>query len=290
MDGWTEPWLDRQEYPFAPHYFTTPAGRIHYVDEGLGEPVVMVHGTPEWSFIYRRLIRCMSAQYRCIAPDHLGFGLSDKPAAWSYLPADHADNLQALIDHLELSDMTLIVHDYGGPVGVSYAINRPENVRRIVIMNSWMWSLQGDPAYERARLFSGALGRFAYERLAFSPRVMMPLAMGDRSKLTRAIHRQYLEALPTPQARHGTWVLARELLGSSVWYDQLWRQRSRIQHLPALILWGMKDFAFKAKELERWREVFPNASVQTYREIGHFVQEELGAQICEPVMSFMSDT
>ncbi|MGE5602420.1 MAG: alpha/beta fold hydrolase [Nitrososphaerales archaeon] len=281
------PWLDRAEYPFAPHYFATAAGRVHYVDEGAGEPVVMVHGTPEWSFIYRRLIGCLAPRYRCVAADHLGFGLSDKPASWSYLPADHAANLEALIQHLDLQGITLVVHDFGGPIGLSYAIRHPEKVKRVVVMNSWMWSLRGDPAYERTRLFAGRLGRFLYERLGFSPRVMIPLAMGDRSKLTRHIHSQYLRAFPDAETRHGTWVLARELLGSSEWYDSLWQKRAYIRGLPALILWGMKDFAFGAKELARWREVFPDARVQTFPEIGHFVQEELGEELCPLVSEFL---
>jgi haloalkane dehalogenase len=290
MDGSTVEWLDRNEYPFAPHYFPTGAGRMHYVDVGEGEPIVMVHGTPEWSFIYRRLIDCLSSRYRCIAPDHIGFGLSDKPVGWSYLPKDHAENLEALIGGLALRDITLVVHDYGGPIGLAYALKHPENVKRIVIMNSWMWSLQEDPAYDRTKVLSGSFGRFLYQYLAFSPRVMIPLAMGDRGKLSRSVHRHYLQAFPTPESRYGTWVLARELLGSSAWYDQLWRQRSHLQHLPALILWGMKDFAFGPKELERWREVLPNARVETYRDVGHFVQEELGTRLCEPVMSFMAET
>jgi haloalkane dehalogenase len=290
MDGGNAQWIDRAEYPYAPHYFKTEAGQMHYIDEGEGEPVVMVHGTPEWSFIYRHLVRCLSTQYRCVAPDHVGFGLSEKPDSWTYLPADHARNLEALIADLGLTGVTLITHDFGGPIGLSYAIEHPDNVKRVVVMNSWMWSLRGDPSYERTKLFAGRLGRFAYERLAFSPRVIMPLAMGDRTKLTRPIHRHYLQALPTAQSRHGTWVLARELLGSSEWYDQLWQRRARIQHLPALILWGMKDFAFKTKELAKWGEVFPDARVETYADVGHFVQEELGAELCPPVMSFMTET
>lgn len=287
MNTSTTQWVDRVEYPFAPHYFIVNAGRMHYVDEGAGEPAVMVHGTPEWSFIYRHLIRCLAPHYRCLAPDHLGFGLSDKPAGWSYLPAAHAANLEALIEHLGLDDITLVVHDYGGPIGLSYAIKHPGRVKRLVIINTWLWSLRGDPVYERSKWFAGALGRFLYERLNFSPRVLMRLAMGDRRKLTPRIHRQYLQALPTPQARHGTWVLAREVLGSSTWYDQLWQQRARLQGLPALILWGMKDFAFGAKELGRWREMFPSGKVQTFPGVGHFVQEELGPQLCPLIMQFI---
>jgi haloalkane dehalogenase len=280
------PWLDRAEYPFAPHHFATLAGRMHYVDEGAGAPVVMVHGTTEWSFIYRKLIRCLAPGYRCVAADHIGFGLSDKPPDWPYLPADHAANLEALIEHLGLRDITLVVYDFGGPIGLSYAIRKPENVNRVVVMNSWLWSLRGDPAYERTKLFAGALGRFLYERLSFSPRVMIPLAVGDRRKLTRRIHRHYLRPFPNPQARHGTWVLARELLGSSEWYEGLWQRRAAIQHLPALLLWGMRDLALGPKGLARWREVFPAAQVHSFPAVGHFVPEELGDALCAPVAEF----
>ena len=115
-------WLNEQEYPFKPHYFDVGPGRIHYVDEGSGETVVMVHGSPVWSFIYRHLIKGLQANYRCIALDHLGFGLSDKPQKWIYTPEAHSDNLTKLIEHLQLKDITLVVHDFGGPIGLHYAI------------------------------------------------------------------------------------------------------------------------------------------------------------------------
>jgi haloalkane dehalogenase len=100
-------WIDRNEYPFASHYFQTPAGKLHYVDEGQGEVVVMLHSNPTWSFLYRKLIKRLSPHYRCIAADHIGFGLSDKPADWDYLPEERAKNLEALIKHLGLENITL---------------------------------------------------------------------------------------------------------------------------------------------------------------------------------------
>jgi haloalkane dehalogenase len=112
-------------------------------------------------------------------------------------------------------------------------------------------------------------------------------ATGDRRQLTPRIHRQYLQALPTAQARHSTWVLAREVLGSSTWYDSLWQQRARIQGLPTLILWGMKDFAFRPKELARWQALFPSGKVQTFANMGHFVPEELGPQLCPLIGEFI---
>ncbi|MGE5224799.1 MAG: alpha/beta fold hydrolase [Omnitrophica WOR_2 bacterium] len=283
-------WIDVREYPFQPHYLQLGAGRMHYVDEGQGEPVLMVHGTPTWSFLYRHLINGLIPDYRVIAPDHIGFGLSDKPKAWSYLPREHARNLAALIEALSLKDITLVVHDFGGPIGLSYAIEHPENIRRIVIMNTFCWSLRGDPAFERPnQIFNNAFGRFAYTRLNFSPVFMIRAAWGDKRKLTRDIHRHYTQALPTPSDRQGTWVFLQELIGSSDWYESIWNHRENIRNKPALIVWGMKDIAFKEKELKRWEELFPQAQVIRFSEAGHFLQEEEGPQIASLIRSFIKD-
>jgi haloalkane dehalogenase len=104
-------WIDRNEYPFASHHLPLPAGRMHFLDEGAGSPIVMVHGTPDWSFGYRKLVKNLSPEYRCVVPDNLGFGLSDKPRDWSYLPEHQAGNLRALIEHLDLKQITLVLHD-----------------------------------------------------------------------------------------------------------------------------------------------------------------------------------
>ena len=132
-------WLDRREYPFAPHYFVTPVGRLHYIDEGAGRPIVFVHGNPVWSFMYRNQIKALSADHRCIAPDHIGFGLSDKPREWTYLPSQHAANLEALLEPMDLHDLTLVVGDWGGPIGIAYALRHSERVRAVVASNTWMW-------------------------------------------------------------------------------------------------------------------------------------------------------
>jgi haloalkane dehalogenase len=283
-------WIDPIEYPFQSHYLDLEAGRMHYVDEGQGEPLVLVHGTPTWSFLYRHQIKALSPQYRVIAPDHIGFGLSDKPTSWSYLPKDHARNLTTLIEQLKLKDITLVVHDFGGPVGLSYAIENPENVRRLVILNTFMWSLKGDRAFELpGKLFNNPLGRFAYKSLNFSPVVMVRSGWGDRKKLTKAVHRHYIQALPSPAERQGTWILLQELLGSSDWYQSLWDQRHRIQDKPALILWGMQDVAFRQKELDRWRSLFPHAQVVKLETAGHFLQDEEGLEVADRIRDFLRE-
>ena len=158
-------WVDRREYPFEPRELDVEGGRLSYVDEGEGAPIVMVHGTPTWSFLYRHLIRELRPRYRCVAPDHLGFGLSDRPADWSYRPEDQGRNLARLIETLGLKDITLAVHDYGGPIGLAYALDHPENVRRLVLFNTWMWSFAGDRRIAwPARILGGRLGRYLYEK------------------------------------------------------------------------------------------------------------------------------
>ena len=273
-------WLDGFAYPFAPHFLDVGPGRIHFVDEGQGHPILMVHGTPEWSFGYRHLIQCLSRSYRTIALDHLGFGLSDKPAGWSYLPRDHSRNLEPLVEHLGLPEFSLIVHDFGGPIGLAVALDHPEKVRSLVVFNSWLWSLKGDPHFDGSRFFAGGIGRFLYENMNFSLRFMLPRAMGKKEKLTPEVYHQYQQVFQSPADRHGTWVFAREVLGSSDWYKSLWQRRDRIAHIPMWIGWGMKDFAFRPAELEKWKTGFPTAEVTTFAETRHFVQEEEGEALC----------
>ena len=283
-------WVNRTEYPFQSHFFDTDAGRMHYVDEGRGDPVVLVHGTPTWSFLYRHLIRELSESHRVVAVDHLGFGLSDKPEGAPYRPEDHARRLAALIEHLGLRDLSLGVHDFGGPIGLAYAIDHPDNVRRLVLFNTWMWSLRGDTSTERvSRLLGGPIGRFLYKRWNVSPRVLIPALMGNKEKLSKAVHRQYIDAFPRPRDRHAPWVLARELIGSSEWYEELWDRRDRLRDKPTLILWGMKDPAFNPAALDRWLELFPHARVVRFPEAGHFVQEEEGDAPVSQVAAFLSD-
>lgn len=282
------PWLDRAEYPFAPHYFQLPAGRMHYLDEGSGKPILFVHGTPTWSFLYRKLIRRLSSEYRCLAVDHLGFGLSDKPEGFVYIPQAHADNLEAFVEGLGLKDITLVVHDFGGPIGISYALRHPDNVARLVIANTWMWPLKGNGKYTvPGALFASPLGRLLYERFNFSARVMMRLAAKSKEELPPSVHRQYLAALPDPRSRHGTWVLAKELIGSSHWYEGLWQQREKLAGKPALLLWGLRDPAFDREALARWYGLLPHARVVTFPDTGHFVPEAKGDEAAAAIATFI---
>jgi haloalkane dehalogenase len=287
--GGSHAWVDREAYPFEDRWLTLRSGaRMHYVDEGTGEPLLFVHGTPTWSFEWRHLIRGLRSRFRCIAPDHLGFGLSDRPSGGSYSPEWHAANLAEFVERLDLRDFTLVVHDYGGPIGLPLALDGLGRVRRLVIFNTWMWSLKGDAGVERgARIVGGALGRFLYRRANFSLRVITPSAFGDRRKLTPRIHAQYLAPFTDIDARETVlWALARALMQSDAHYRALWNRRTQLAGIPSLIVWGMKDPAFKPHQLGRWREVLPQAQVVELP-VGHWPHEEAPEDVLSALARFL---
>jgi haloalkane dehalogenase len=262
---------------------------MHYIDEGRGEPIIFVHGTPAWSFLYRHLIGDLSRDHRCIALDHIGFGLSDKPAGWGYSFAAHAQNLATLIRHLGLGEFTLVIHDLGGPIGLSYALDHPEQIRQLVIFNTLMWPMQGEFAVPPiGKLFGTPLGRLLYLRANISARALLPLVYGERAKLTPQIHRQYIAPFPRPEDRHGMYAFAREIAAGAPSLAGLWERRATIQHIPALLLWGMKDLAFPQPYLTRWQEILPDAQAVTFPDAGHFVQEEAPEAALQAIRAFVA--
>jgi pimeloyl-ACP methyl ester carboxylesterase len=279
-------WLDTGAYPFAHHWADLAGGRMHYVDEGAGEPIVFVHGTPTWSFEWRHLVRALSATHRCVAPDLLGFGLSDRPRDFAYTPEAHAEVLAQFVDGLGLESFILVVHDFGGPIGLPLALEG--RARRLVVLNSWMWSFAGDADMEKkARIAGSGVGRWLYRHLNFSQRVIMPTAYGDRKKLTPAIHRQYLSVFPDAWSRGAVlWALAKSLLGSGDFYDSLWRRRDALRGLPALVVWGMKDSAFPPRHLERWKTALPAAAIVELP-AGHWPHEELPGEVIAALRAFL---
>jgi haloalkane dehalogenase len=283
-------WLDRAGYPFRSRYADLPAGRVHYVDEGTGEPVLFVHGTPTWSYEWRHLITALAPSRRCVAPDLLGFGLSARPWEFAYTPEAHADVLAAFVERLGLERFTLVVHDYGGPIGLPLCLDRPEGVSRLVLLNTWLWPLDGDPALRRmGRLATSALGRLLYRRCNASLRLIMPRAYGDRRKLTPAIHRQYLAPFPTAADRERVlWALARAILGSSAYYANLWRRRERLRGRPVLLLWGLRDPAFGPLSLARWEALFGgDGRVVRLPDAGHWPHEEDPEAVRQALAGFL---
>ncbi len=282
--------IDPTLYPFASHAFDSADGTMHYVDEGSGPVIVLVHGTPVWSFVYRAQITALVARgFRVIAPDHLGFGRSEKAAAASYRPQDHGRRLEALLLALDVHNITLVVHDFGGPIGLHFAMHNPDRIARLVIMNTWCWPLTGDARISRtSRLLSGTFGRWLYTKLNASPRWLIPAGFVDRTQLTPQVHAHYLAPFPTPSTRLPLWQLARELIDSSAWYEQLHERLSVLKDVPILLLWGMQDSAFGAAYLKRWHKTFPHAQIASLETASHFLQDERPELVSRAIGDFAS--
>lgn len=262
---------------------------MHYLDEGTGETLLFVHGTPTWSFEFRHLLFALSPTFRCIAPDHLGFGLSERPAAFPYTPEAHGAALADFVEQLDLIDVTLVVHDFGGPIGLPLAVRGGTRIARVVLINTWMWPFDDDPAMaRRARLAGGPVGRWLYKYTNASLRLLMPSAYGRRALLTPKIHRQYLEVFRDRQSRvQVLHTLAKALLGSRSLYADLLAGAGRLRDLPTLIVWGLKDSAFDPAQLTRWQGLLPYAATCVIAEAGHWPHEESPEQVIDALRAFI---
>lgn len=273
--------------------FRTPAGRIVYTDVGEGPPIVFLHGNPTSAHLYRHLIDAFSAAFRCIAPDYLGFGRSDAPSSFSYRPPAHATRIERLLNQLDLDNVTLVLHDWGGPIGMSYALRHPDTVERLILMNTWAWPLDDRPFI---RLFSGLLdtplGRTAITRWNAFARLVMPLTVGTcPPQCFPGWLDTYRQALDMYERRYACWTFARSLLRERPWLRALWTRRARLKETPTLLYWGMADPAFgREATLERWVSLLPHAVVHRDRESGHYVPEERGPELVAPVRQFLRST
>lgn len=282
-------WLDTTAYPFHSNYLTTQHGKLHFIDEGKGEVILFVHGTPTWSFLYRNYIKALSKTHRCVALDHIGFGLSDKPRSFSGTPQEHAKNLTLLIEHLDLKNITLVVHDFGGPIGLSYAISNPENVKRIVMFNTWLWETKDDKDAQKInKILHSRLGNFLYLNTNFSPALLLKKAFYNKKYLSKKVHRQYKKPFPNKNSRYGLLNIGKSLIGSSDWYGELWQKAEAIKNKPVLIFWGDRDDFIKNNNLEKWKNFFSSETTYAF-EAGHFVQEEKTEKTIAVMRNWLSD-
>lgn len=279
------------EYPFAPHVLDVGGARYHYVDEGAGDPVVMVHGNPTWSFYYRRLVTGLRDRYRVIAPDHVGCGRSDKPAAYEYRLARHVANLETLIGHLGLDRITLVVHDWGGPIGMGYATRHPERVRRLVVLNTaafWMPGVPlrlrfarlpvvGDIAIRRLNLFLRFALRIAARPDRLTPGVRAGYLAPYRTYADRIAHLRFVEDIPV-DAGHPSYPVLRAIEAGL----------PALRDRPMLVVWGARDPIFTDRVLAEWRTRFPAADVRRLADAGHWVLEDAHERIVPWVRDFLA--
>ncbi len=280
-------WLDKESYPFEHNYFAVDGQKMHYIDEGKGEVCLFVHGTPSWSFEYRKVIRALQTDFRCIATDHIGFGLSDKPAEYDYSTRNHSNTLERFILDKDLQNINLVVHDFGGPIGLNVAIQHPERFRRVVILNSWLWSSENDPEYIKLRkTLQSPLLPFLYKYLNFSPRFILPNSFGSQ-KPDKKTRKHYIRPFANKNQRNGALAFARSLLNDQPWFETLWNQRKAIANKPILLIWGMKDPFVRPKHLEKFQSGFPQAQALKLENCGHFPQEEEAENVTRNIRAFL---
>lgn len=281
-------------YPFQSHWRQTEWGRQHYLDEGAGAPLVMVHGNPTWSFYYRELVKAFRGDHRAIAVDHLGCGLSDKPANFDYCLKSHIDNLVALVDQLDLKQATLLVHDWGGAIGLGAALERPERIARLVLFNTGAFPppfvplriracrtpLLGTLAMRGFNAFAGAALTMATERLDGLPAAVKAglIAPYDSWAHRIAIDR-FVHDIPFTK-RHRTWSVL----------ETIEQGLNSLANRPTLMVWGMKDWCFRPECLERLLTHFPSAEVKRLSNAGHYVIEDEPAEVIASVRAFLDRT
>ncbi len=286
------------DYPFSGHYLDIGGNRLHYLDEGPSdaEPVVMLHGNPSWSFYYRHLVHQLSDRYRAVVPDHLGMGLSDKPAAedYSYTLSQRVDDLETLLSHLGLQEnLTFVLHDWGGMIGMAYATRYPEQVRRFVILNTAAFHLpQSKPFPWQLRLCRQPwLGPAMVQGLnAFCRGAVRDCV--TRRQMDAAVREAYLAPYDSWENRRAVLEFVKDipLAKSDPGYDEISRVEANLgqfQDRPMFIGWGMKDFVFDKHFLREWTNRFPDATVHRYDDAGHYILEDAAAELTPLVDQFL---
>jgi haloalkane dehalogenase len=278
-------WLSRELYPFDGHVAEVAGARVHYVDEGSGPPLLLLHGNPTWSFLYRDVITGLRDRFRCIAPDYPGFGLSGPAPGYGYTAAEHAAVIEQLIVRLDLRDATMMVQDWGGPIGMAAATRHPDRFAAFVIGNTWAWP-KSDPATQLfSRLLGGPVGRYLILRRNFFVEKAIPGSMRRRT-LPPAVMEAYRGPFPTPQSRRPVHVFPREILAARPFLAEVERRLPVLRDRPALIVWPTKDVAFGERERRRWETVFPDHRTTLLEGAGHYVQEEASDEIVAAIAAW----
>lgn len=294
MNAATDSRLDpgvRALYPFASHYAeVTHGARQHYVDEGQGETLLFVHGNPTWSFYWRKLIQGLSDRYRCVAPDHVGCGLSDQPDGYPYTIPTHIDNLVKLVETLDLREVTLIAHDWGGPTGFGTALRLPDRFKRLVFLNTGLFQGPIPPSIQLCRV--PGLGRVLIQGLNGFVRVGFLRAVADRGAMQGEVARGYLAPYDTWAHRAAQHAFVQEIPSkpSHANWDLIQRidaGTQQFQDRPTMLLWGDQDFCFTPWFREQMQQRFPTAEVHAWPDVGHWVAEEASERVIPLIRAFL---
>lgn len=285
-------------FPFARRYVDRGGGiRMHYVDEGAGPPVLMVHGNPTWSFYYRNLIMALRATHRCLAPDHVGMGLSDKPAdsAYAYTLAQRVADLSLFINFTNIKQsLTLVVHDWGGMIGMAWAAQHPDRVAKLVVLNTGAFPLPPSKPFPwQLRLTRTPLGTLLVRGFNLFAWTATFAAM-TRHAMPEAVRDAYVAPYADWHTRIATLRFVQDipLRAGDPGFDIVAATAEKLPALadkPLLIAWGGKDFVFDDHFLAEWRRRMPHAQVHYFADAGHYVLEDAADEVVPLIAGFLSD-
>ncbi len=286
-------------YPFTGKRLDLDGLSYHYLDEGSGSPVVMLHGNPSWSFYYRNLVLALQDRYRCIVPDHIGCGLSDKPGddQYEYTLARRVDDLEKLLDHLGLMEnITLVVHDWGGMIGMAYAVRHPERIKRLVILNTGAFHLPKNKPFPLGLRIcrDTPLGTLLVRGLNAFSRAASHVGC-KRNPMNATLRSLYQLPYDSWQNRIATLRFVQDipLMPGDRGYDLVSSVDDGINQfrtLPMLICWGEQDFVFDRHFLAEWQHRFPDAEMHRYADCGHYILEDAGKEVMPLIRSFLERT
>lgn len=298
MNDYLPEGVTKELYPFTGKYHTTASGaRLHYLDEGSGRPVVMLHGNPTWSFYFRNLVKALSGTNRVIVPDHIGCGLSDKPGddKYDYTLKSRADDIESLLDSLGIKeDVTLVLHDWGGMIGMTWAARHPERVARLVLLNTGAFFLPPEKSFPPAMwLARTALGTLLVRGFNAFSAVSAHVCV-TRRKLTPELRRAYTAPYNSWANRIATLRFVQDVPvrpGDKAFeqVDLTQRKLGLFAAKPALICWGLKDFIFDRHFLNTWKRYLPKAEIHTFADAGHYILEDAAEDVIPLVKKFIAN-
>ncbi len=281
-------------HPWEPHFLELPEGALHYIDEGPreAEPVLCVHGNPTWCFYWRGVVSALHARRRVLAPDHLGCGLSDKPSGARYDLAAHVERLERFVLALDLSRITLVVHDWGGAIGMGVAARHPERIARVVITNTAAFPA-GRMPWRIALARTPVLGQIAVQ--GFNAFARAATRMAVETPLKAEVRAAYLAPYASVSERLAIWRFVRDIPMSPAHpsYATLQAIGSSLQRFagtPALILWGERDWCFTPRFRVIWQERWPHAEVHRFDEAGHWLCEDASESVVRALADWLART
>ena len=271
-------------YPFTSQWFDSSRGRVHYVDEGSGPAILLCHGNPTWSFLYRDIIRGLKDHFRCIAPDYLGFGLSDRPPGFGYRIEEHATVMGELVDHLGLDDYLTMGQDWGGPISMAVGTDRADRVRGVILGNTWFWPTDDLTTKVFSRVMGSPPMQWAILRRNFFVERLIPT--GTATSLSEAVMAHYRGVQPSPEARAGVARFPKEILAARPLLERLSRDvPAKLGSKPTLLVWGMKDVAFRpGPNIPRMRTTFPDHVLVELPDAKHYIQEDAPDRISKAII------